>query len=117
MLTIGLALFSAIFISSGINHLRYVDNMTGYAQYKKVPFPKASVILSGVILLVAPAMVILGIAPELALLSLALFLVATNTFLHRYWEEEDPQTKQNEQISFFKNISLAGAAIAIITLL
>jgi uncharacterized membrane protein YphA (DoxX/SURF4 family) len=117
MLTLGLALFSTIFISSGINHLRYVDNMTGYAQYKKVPLPKTSVILSGIVLLVAPVLAILGIVPQIALWTLAGFLLVTNALMHRFWEEQDPQAKQNEQIGFFKNLGLAGAAIAIASLL
>lgn len=117
MLLIGKLLFSAIFVSSGINHLRYVENMTGYAKYKKVPAAKLSVILTGIALLVAPVLFVFNVVPQIALGILAAFLLVTNAFMHQYWNETDPQTKQNEQIGFFKNISLAGAALVIASLI
>jgi hypothetical protein len=37
--------------------------------------------------------------------------------MHAFWKETDPTAKQNETISFFKNLSLAGAAMIIFALL
>jgi uncharacterized membrane protein YphA (DoxX/SURF4 family) len=91
--------------------------MVGYAQYKKVPLAKPSVILSGIVLIVAPVLAVFNIVPQISLWSLAGFLLITNAFMHRFWEESDPQAKQNEQIGFFKNLGLAGAAVAIASLI
>ena len=49
---IAVIVFAAIFIASGIGHLTATQAMTGYAQYKKVPFAKASVIISGLLMIV-----------------------------------------------------------------
>ena len=50
VLLIARILFAGMFIMSGINHLIKADAMTGYAQFKKVPAPKLSVQLSGLLL-------------------------------------------------------------------
>ena len=31
--------------------------------------------------------------------------------MHRFWEEEDAQTRQIEMAQFWKNVSIAGAAL------
>jgi hypothetical protein len=36
--------------------------------------------------------------------------------MHNFWTLQDAQAKQNESISFFKNLSLAGAALIIFVL-
>jgi putative oxidoreductase len=33
--------------------------------------------------------------------------------MHGFWKFDDPQTKQVEQVMFFKNISLAGGALVL----
>lgn len=117
MLLIGKILFSAIFISSGISHLKYLDNMTQYATFKKVPAAKLAVVASGILLLVSPVLFVFNVLPAVALWALVAFLLATNAFMHPYWKETDPQTKQNEQIAFFKNITLVGAILVILSLI
>ena len=81
IMIIGRVLFALIFVSSGINHFTKTQAMTGYAQFKKVPAAKASVLL----------------------LAMALKM-------HDFWAHTDPQAKQTETIAFFKNVSMAGAA-------
>lgn len=36
--------------------------------------------------------------------------------MHNFWTIQDPQAKQGEMINFFKNLSLAGAALIIFVL-
>jgi hypothetical protein len=36
--------------------------------------------------------------------------------MHAFWKETDATAKQNESIGFFKNLSLAGAALIIFAL-
>ncbi|MEY4346594.1 MAG: hypothetical protein RJA68_97 [Actinomycetota bacterium] len=95
VLVIARILFAGIFISSGISHLTKLDAMTGYAQYKKVPAAKLSVIVS---------------------LLIAIFLIPTAFMMHAFWKETDATAKQNETIGFFKDLSLAGAALIIFVL-
>ena len=87
--------------------------MTGYAQYKKVPAAKLSVIVTGLMLVVGGLYVALGVYADLGALLLAIFLVASAFMMHNFWTIEDAQAKQNESISFFKNLALAGAALII----
>jgi len=111
VLVIGRVLFALIFVASGINHITKAEHMTGYAQFKKVPAAKASVLLSGVLFLLAAASLILGVYAYLGALVLAVLLVIMAVMFHDFWKQTDPQQKQMEQIAFFKNISMAGGAL------
>lgn len=111
VLVVGRVLFALIFVASGINHITKAEHMTGYAQFKKVPAAKASVILSGVLFLLAAASLILGVYADLGALVLAVLLVIMAVMFHNFWTQTDPQQKQMEQIAFFKNISMAGGAL------
>ena len=90
--------------------------MTGYAKYKKVPAAKLSVIVSGLMILVGGIFVALGIYADLGALLIALFLIPAALLMHAFWKETDPTAKMNETISFFKDLSLAGAALIIYAL-
>ena len=116
VLAIGQILFALIFINSGIGHLTKLDAMTGYAQYKKVPAAKLSVIVSGLMILVGGVFVALGIYADLGALLIAIFLIPTAFIMHAFWKETDATAKMNETIGFFKDLSLAGAALIILAL-
>ncbi len=90
--------------------------MTGYAKYKKVPAAKLSVIVSGLMILVGGIFVALGIYADLGALLIALFLIPAALMMHTFWKETDPTAKMNETIGFFKDLSLAGAALIIYAL-
>lgn len=116
VLVIARVLFALIFISSGISHLTKLEAMTGYEQYKKVPAAKFSVLLSGLMILIGGLYIAFGVYADLGALLLALFLIPTAFLMHAFWKETDPTAKQNETISFFKDLSLAGAALIIFAL-
>jgi uncharacterized membrane protein YphA (DoxX/SURF4 family) len=117
VLLVGRVLFALIFINSGIAHFTKNGAMTGYAQYKKVPFAKASVYVSGAMIVLGGAYIVLGFFADLGALLIAAFLIPTAFLMHAFWKESDATAKQNETISFFKNLSLAGAALIIFALL
>ena len=116
VLVIGRVLFALIFINSGIAHLTKLEAMTGYAQYKKVPAAKLSVIVSGLMILVGGLYIALGIYADLGALLIALFLIPAAFLMHAFWKETDATAKQNESIGFFKDLALAGAALIIFAL-
>ena len=116
VLIIGRVLFALLFISSGISHLTKLEAMTGYAQYKKVPAAKFSVVLTGLMILVGGLYIAFGVYADLGALLIALFLIPTSFLMHAFWKETDATAKQNETIGFFKNLSLAGAALIIFAL-
>jgi uncharacterized membrane protein YphA (DoxX/SURF4 family) len=116
VLVIGRVLFALIFINSGIAHLTKLEAMTGYAKYKKVPAAKLSVIVSGLMILIGGLYIALGIYADLGALLIAAFLIPTAVLMHAFWKETDATAKQNESIAFFKDISMAGAALIIFVL-
>ena len=60
--------------------------------------------------------VALGIYADLGALLLAVFLIPTAFMMHAFWKETDPTAKMNESTAFFKDLSLAGAALIILAL-
>jgi uncharacterized membrane protein YphA (DoxX/SURF4 family) len=91
--------------------------MTAYAQYKKVPMAKISVFVSGLMILLGGIYIALGFYADLGALLIAIFLLPTAFLMHAFWKESDATAKQNETIAFFKDLSLAGAALIIFALL
>ncbi|NBN97455.1 MAG: DoxX family protein, partial [Actinobacteria bacterium] len=111
VMIIGRVLFALMFLAGGLNHFTKSNDMVGYAQFKKVPAAKAAVLLSGVVLVLGGLSVILGIYADLGSLALAVALLVMALKMHDFWAQTDPQAKQTETIAFFKNVSMAGAAL------
>jgi uncharacterized membrane protein YphA (DoxX/SURF4 family) len=117
VLLVGRILFALIFINSGIAHFTKNAAMTGYAQYKKVPMAKLAVYVSGAMILLGGLYIALGFYADLGALLIAAFLIPAALIFHTFWKETDATAKQNETIAFFKDLSLAGAALIIFALL
>jgi uncharacterized membrane protein YphA (DoxX/SURF4 family) len=117
VLIIGRILFALIFINSGIAHFTKTAAMTGYAQYKKVPAAKVSVLLSGAVILIGGVLIVLGFYADLGALLIALFSIVSAFMMHNFWTIEDATAKQGEMASFFKNLALGGAALILFVLI
>ncbi|MFZ8872308.1 MAG: DoxX family protein, partial [Candidatus Nanopelagicaceae bacterium] len=65
LLVIGRVLFALIFINSGVAHLTKLNDMTGYAQFKKVPAPKLAVIVTGLMLIIGGLYIVFGVYADL----------------------------------------------------
>ena len=100
---------------NGFNHLKNLQNMTGYAASKKVPSPKTAVIISGLMILLGGLGVLLGIYTEIALWLIALFLIVVTPMMHNFWKVPAEQ-KMAEQINFMKNLALLGATLMLLSL-
>jgi putative oxidoreductase len=44
------------------------------------------------------------------------FLVPTAILMHGFWRDTEPQAKRMEQVQFFKDLGLAGAALMLFAL-
>jgi uncharacterized membrane protein YphA (DoxX/SURF4 family) len=113
LVLIGRILFSLLFLAAGMGHFTQREMMAGYAASKGVPAAGVMVPLSGAVIIVGGLMVAVGVWPELGALMLAAFLVPTAVLMHGFWRETDPASKANEQTQFLKDLSLAGAALAL----
>lgn len=116
-LIVGRVLFALLFISSGVNHFAQNSAMTAYAKYKKIPMAKIAVYISGLMLVLGGIYIALGFYADLGALLIAIFLIPTAFLMHAFWKESDATAKSNERIAFFKDLSLAGAALIIFALL
>ena len=117
ILVIGRILFGALFVTSGIAHFAKLEAMTGYAKYKKLPAAKFGVIISGLLFLLGGIYIMFGFWVDLGALFLAITLILAAFIFHNFWKETDATAKMNEQISFNKDLSLAGAALILLALI
>lgn len=114
-LLIGRILFGGVLAFTGLNHFFETEEMTGYAEYKGLPAPKAGVLLSGVLLILGGLGIIAGVLPAVSAVVIAGFLIISALIFHDFWavSEEEQQT---EMTQFLKNIALAGGALVIVAI-
>lgn len=117
LVLIGRILFALIFIGSGIRgHLMETDATAGYAASRGVSNPKMLTQVSGVLITLGGLGVILGVWADLAALGLAVYCLIAAFMVHHPWTDDDPMTQQMEMTNFMKNLSMAGAGIALFAL-
>ncbi|KNB54303.1 DoxX family protein [Streptomyces caatingaensis] len=114
LVLIGRILFALLFLTSAFGHLTGTKAMAGYAAAKGLPAPAAAVAGSGVLLLAGALSVLLGAWADLGALLLAVFLVPAALTMHRFWQEAEPMTRQQEMTHFQKDIALAGACLMLL---
>jgi len=103
-------LFGGVLAFTGLNHFTDTDSMAGYAEFKGLPAPRASVLLSGGLLIFGGLSLVAGVYPTIGAGALAVFLLASGVTMHDFWAvDEDVQT---EMTQFLKNVYGTGAAIA-----
>jgi len=116
LVLIGRVLFAAVFLTGMIQHFTKTTMMAGYAKSKGVPLAWPATLAGGVLLLAGGLSVLLGIWADLGALLLAVFLVPTAVFMHGFWRESG-ESRMMEQIQFFKDMGLAGAALMLMGLI
>jgi uncharacterized membrane protein YphA (DoxX/SURF4 family) len=113
---VGRIIFGLFWVSAGFSHFKKLDHMAEYAKAKKVPAPKLAVAASGVMLLIGGLSMLLGVCPRIGIVVLVLFLLGASFLFHNYWNVDDPQIKQVDQINFMKNVALVGALLMLLSL-
>ncbi len=108
---IGRIIYGGFFIMNAFNHFRNVSTMAGYARSKGVPAPEAAVVVTGLMLLAGGLSVLLGYLPTVGLGLIFIFLVVVAFWMHAFWSVTDAMPRMAEQVNFFKNLALAGAAL------
>ncbi len=102
--------FSLVFIANGIGHFAATDQMAGYTESKGLKPGKPLVLISGAGLLLGGLAIAFGIWTDLAALLLSFLLLSIAVLMHPFWRESG-QERMMEQTQFFKDFSLAGAAL------
>ena|SRR5258707_9330480 len=108
---LGRLLFALIFIMSGPNH--FAKQTIAYAAAQGVPLASLAVPFSGLIAIAGGLSILLGYRARIGAWFIVLFLVPVTFMLHNFWAVTDPMMKQMQMIMFFKNVSMAGAALLI----
>jgi uncharacterized membrane protein YphA (DoxX/SURF4 family) len=103
-------------VQNAFGHFKNVAGMAGYAQSKGLPMPKASVIVSGIMMLLGGLGIIFGVQIELSVLLLVVFLLGTLVKMHTYWKIEDPMARMGDRINFYKNLALIGALLMMLVI-
>lgn len=111
---LGRLLFSAIFITSGLNHFFQLQALTAYAQASGIPEPRLAVLVSGAALVLGGLCVLLGTFARLGAAAIAIFLVTAAFMVHKFWLVTDPVQAQDQLTHFMKNLSMAGGALFIV---
>ncbi|MFB6194522.1 MAG: DoxX family protein, partial [Halobaculum sp.] len=103
--------FGAVLAFMGLNHFVQTDQMTGYAEAKGLPAPRAGVLVSGGTLVFGGLGIALGVFPTLAAGAVATFTLVSALVFHDFWAVPDDQT-QDEMTQFLKNTVIFGGALA-----
>ena len=110
---LGRVLYSYLFITSGIGHLKSPKMMAGYAKSKGLPAAEFLVIASGLLEITGAVLIALGFYAQLGGWLIVLFLVPVSFTMHNFWTLKDPQAKMHDMVNFNKNMALLGAALLI----
>jgi putative oxidoreductase len=111
VILIGRLLFAAIFLGGALGHFTNTQAMAAYTESNGLRPGRLFVIGSGIWMLVAILLVVFGLWIDLGAAMLVVFLIPTAVIMHPFWRHTDVETRTNEQISFSKDLSLAGAAL------
>ncbi|OZM77808.1 DoxX family protein [Pseudonocardia sp. MH-G8] len=122
-------MLAALFIQGGINAMKApeghaaaakpvfdamapaVDRAVEMAPIGQRPDDEMLIKIDAGVKIAAGTLLAFGKYPRLAATALAATLVPTTLAGHRFWEETDPQRKQEQQIHFMKNVGLLGGLL------
>jgi putative oxidoreductase len=115
-------LLASMFVTGGLDALKNPDPKVKPSEPIAVPVaaqlpglpahdPRMLVQINGAVMVGAGVLLGLGRFPRLAAAALAATLVPTTLAGHRFWEYDDPQQRANQQIHFFKNVSMLGGLL------
>jgi putative oxidoreductase len=125
--TIARPMLASMFVVGGVNALRNPDKLAIRAKpvldrvlplldrvAPQLPVPhdhETLVRLNGAVHVGAGAALATGRAPRISAAVLAATLVPTTLGGHRFWEEQDPTTRTQQRLNFFKNVSMLGGLL------
>jgi putative oxidoreductase len=108
---LGRFLYAFVFVMGGAANFSKMG--IDHAQTAGVPMASVTVPLAGLIAVLGGLSVALGYKARWGAWLIVLFLVPVTIVMHAFWKIADPQMAQMEQVNFFKNVSLLGAALLI----
>lgn len=110
---IGRLIFGGFFLYNGVEHFKQREGLARYTASKNIPQPDLAVEMSGAMLVLGGASLILGLKPKVGAAAIIGFLAGVSPVMHDFWASEGSQERQNQMIHFSKNMALLGAALAL----
>jgi putative oxidoreductase len=111
---VGRIILGVFYLFNASNHFARLEMLSGYAASKRVPAPKLTTFVSGVLLLVGGLSVLLGVYPVVGVVALAVFLIPVTFWMHDFWAVQDPMQRTIQMVNFTKNLALLGAALTLL---
>jgi len=108
-------LFGGVLAFMGVNHFMNTESMVGYAEFKRLPAPRLSVLGSGGLLVFGGLSIISGILPAVGAGALALFLFVSAVTMHDFWNAKG-EGAQTEMTGFLKNVTMAAGALVFLVM-
>jgi putative oxidoreductase len=109
--TLARPLMASMFVTGGVDTLRNPGQRTALASAAGLENPDQLVRINGATMLVGGLALATGRLPRLSALALAGSLLPTTYVGHPFWSETDKAKKKQQQIHFFKNLSMLGGLL------
>lgn len=109
-------LFVTYFISMGLSHLFNFTEHSALLKRKGVPLPRATTILTVVMMVGGGVFTLFDWKSWIGPALLFGIIFPAPFFLHRFWRETDSYMRLSEFAHMVKDLSLAGAAILLLSL-
>jgi putative oxidoreductase len=115
VITTGRIFFVLYFILMGSSHLFNFKEHSALLKRKGVPLPAAATILTVVTMVTGGLLVLFNWHIKIGAGLLFGIIFPAPFFLHHFWNETESYSRLSEFAHFIKDISLAGAALLIIS--
>ena len=108
---VGRILVGCYYLQGAYHHFANMAQLSRAAAAHGVPAPEVSVIVAGLLLLIAGVSFLLGVFPRLGVAAIVLFLVPVTLIMHAFWADIDPMQRQANIVNFSKNVGLLGSSL------
>jgi putative oxidoreductase len=108
---IGRILFGGFFLMSGLNHFIHHTAMGRMVAAANIPLPELSVIVSGLLIFLGGASILIGVWPRAGSWLIIIFLVVVTPLAHGFWADTNPSARADDLNNFSKNVALLGGAM------
>jgi putative oxidoreductase len=110
---VGRILLAMLFIKYGFEKVTGFEGTVGYIAAKGLPMPAVLAVLATIVELGGGILLAIGLIANWGALALAGFCFVTAFLFHPFWTLPAAQ-QYGDQISFFKDLALAGALLFVV---
>jgi uncharacterized membrane protein YphA (DoxX/SURF4 family) len=111
----GIDLFVVYFILMGLSHLLNFREHSALLRRKRVPLPAQTTVLTIIMMTGGGLLVLFNWHRAIGAAMLCGIIFPAPFFLHHFWNEKESYSRLSEFAHFIKDLSLAGAALFLMT--